>query len=179
VASSVRCNSSATSQESTASIPDLVAALANPDPVSRERAREALVAFGKPAVPALIQLLSHRKSHVRWEAAKALSHIADPIAASALVNALDDCDGDVRWLAAEALIGLNQDGVYPLLAALLENAPSSWLCESAHHVCHALARTRKLGPILRPVLAALEKMEPETALPPAAYAALAKLRALS
>ena len=41
-------------------------------------------------MPALIQLLSHRQPHVRWEAAKALGAVADPIAAFALVNALKD-----------------------------------------------------------------------------------------
>ena len=30
------------------------------------------MSVGEPAVPLLIQLLSHRKPHVRWEAAKAV-----------------------------------------------------------------------------------------------------------
>ena len=98
----------ATSKKTPATIPELIAALASPSPVARRKARDALVALGKPAVPSLIQLLSHRKLHVRWEAAKALGGIADPIAASALVNALDDRDGDVRWLAAEGLAVLEQ-----------------------------------------------------------------------
>ena len=67
--------------------------------------------LGKPAVPSLIQLLSHRKPHVRWEAAKALGGIADPIAAFALVNAQKDRDGDVRWLAAEGLAALGRDAL--------------------------------------------------------------------
>jgi hypothetical protein len=136
------------------------------------------VAFGKPAVPSLIQLLSQRKPHVRWEAAKALGGIADPIAASALVNALRDRDGDVRWLAAEGLAALGRDALQPLLAALLEWHQSDWMCQGAHHVCHVLVRKRRLGPILRPVLAALEQTEPETASPLAAYIALSKLRKL-
>ncbi len=74
-------------------IPSPVANLASPDPAVRTKAREALVAIGKArklmvasrklTVPSLIQLLSRRKPHVRWEAAKALIGIADPIAASA------------------------------------------------------------------------------------------------
>ena len=96
---------------------------------TREKARESLVALGKPAVPSLIPLLSHRKPHVRWEAAKTLCDIADPIAATALVNALEDEDGDVRWLAAEGLIALGRDGLQPLLTALLERAQSGWSCE--------------------------------------------------
>ena len=130
-------------------------------------------------MPSLIRLLSHRKPHVRWEAAKALCGIADPLAASALVNALDDRDGDVRWLAAEGLAALGRDGLQPLLAALLQRAKSCWFCEGAHHVCHTLVKRKRLGPILRPVLAALKESEPEVAVPPAAYTALSRLRELS
>ena len=136
------------------------------------------MALGKPAVPSLIQLLSHRKPHVRWEAAKALGGIADPIAASALVNALKDRDGDVRWLAAEGLAALGQDALHPLLAALIERSEADWLCEGAHHVCHVLIKTRGLGQVLRPLLAALGQSEPEVASPLAAYTALSELRDL-
>ena len=118
-------------------ISSLVADLAKPDPAVRTKAREALVAIGKRTVPSLIQLLSHRKSHIRWEAAKALCGIADPIAAFALVNALDDRNGDVRWLAAEGVAALGRDGLEPLLAALLQRAQSCWFCEAcAPHLSH-------------------------------------------
>ena len=108
-----------------------------------------------------------------------LCGIADPLAASALVNALDDRDGDVRWLAAEGLAALGREGLQPLLAALLQRAESCWFCEGAHHVCHTLVKRRKLAPILRPVLAALKESEPGVAAPPAAYTALSRLRELS
>src|SRR5664279_4478982 len=160
-------------------ISSLVADLASPDPVVRTKARESLVAIGKLTVPSLIRLLSHRKQRVRWEAAKALCSIADPLAASALVNAMDDRDGDVRWLAAEGVVALGRDGLKPLLAALLERAKSSCMCEGAHHICHTLVKRKKLGPILRPLLAALRESEPEVAVPSAAYAALSKLQELS
>ena len=168
----------AASRKTLARIPELIAALASPSPVARRKAREALMALGKPAVPSLIQLLSHRKPHVRWEAAKALGGIADPIAALALVNALKDRDGDVRWLAAEGLATLGRDALPPLLAALIDPSNSDWLREGAHHVCHVLVRKRGLGSILRPLLAALEQSEPETASPLAAYNAQSKLRDL-
>lgn len=157
-------------------IRSLLDSLASRDPAVREKARETLVVVGKRAVPSLIPLLSHRKPHVRWEAAKTLCDIVDPIAATALVNALDDSEGDVRWLAAEGVTALGHDALQPLLAALLERAQSSWFCEGAHHVCHALAKKKKLGTILRPVLAALEQAEPAVGVPPAAYIALSKLR---
>ena len=166
----------AASKKMLTGISELIAALASPSPVVRRKAREALVALGKPAVPSLIQLLSHRKPHVRWEAAKALGGIGDPIAAFALVNALKDRDGDVRWLAAEGLAALGRDALPPLLAALIDPSNADWLCEGAHHVCHVLVRKRGLGPILRPLLAALEQTEPKVASPLAAYTALSRLR---
>ena len=121
---SIRDNIKVAPKKGKMDIPELVSALANSDPAARTKVRKAVVAIGKPTVPSLIQLLSHRKPHVRWEAAKALCGIADPIAAYALVNALDDPDGDVRWLAAEGLAALGRDGLQPLLAALLERARS-------------------------------------------------------
>ena len=160
-------------------ISSLIADLASPDAAVRMKAREAIVVIGKPVVPSLIRLLSHRKQLVRWEAAKALCSIADPIAAFALVNALDDRDGDVRWLAAEGVAALGRDGLQPLLAALLERSKSCCMCEGAHHICHTLVKGKKLGPILRPLLVALKESEPEVAVPSAAYAALSKLRELS
>jgi HEAT repeat protein len=176
---SIRDNSKVAPKKVKMGIPELVSALASPNPAVRTKARKALVAIGNIAVPALIRLLSHRKSHVRWEAAKALCGIADPIAASALVNAMDDRDSDVRWLAAEGVAALGPEGLAPLLAALLEGARSSSFCEAAHHVCHTLVKRKRLGPILRPVLVALNKSEPEVGVPPAAYAALSKLRKLT
>ena len=168
----------AASKKTPTGISERIAALASPSPVARRKAREALVALGKPAVPSLIQLLSHCKPHARWEAAKALGGIADPIAASALVNALKDRDGDVRWLAAEGLAALGQDALHPLLAALIERSESDWLCEGAHHVCHALIKKKGLGQVLQPLLAALGQSEPEAAAPLAAYTALSELRDL-
>ena len=66
----------------------------------------------------------------------------------------------------------------PLLAALLERAQSAWFCQGAHHICHALATKRPFGPILRPLLAAFRQIEPQMAIPLAAYTALSKLRKL-
>jgi hypothetical protein len=65
-----------------------------------------------------------------------------------------------------------------LLAAVLERAQFSWLRQGAHHVCHTLATKRKLGPILRPLLVAFDRFEPQMAVPLAAYTALSKLREL-
>ena len=177
--SSTKRGSTALANKREDRIPSLVADLARPNPAVRTKARKALVALGKLTVPSLIPLLSNRKPHVRWEAAKALCGIADPIAAFALVNALDDRDGDVRWLAAEGLAALGRDALEPLLAALLQRSQSLWFCEGAHRLCHTLIKRKRLGPILRPLLAALKESEPEVAVPPAAYIALSRLRELS
>lgn len=174
-----KSGSAAASKKRPTNVPELIAALENSNAVTRRKARETLVVLGRASVPSLIQLLSHRRSHVRWEAAKALGGIADPIAASALVGALKDRDGDVRWLAAEGLAALGQDALHPLLAALIERHESDWLCEGAHHVCHSLTKKKELGHMLQPLLTALGKSESEDAASAAAYAALAKLRDLS
>ena len=62
-------------------VPSLVQALGDRDGQVRQRAREALVEIGQPAVPALISLLASPEDQLRWEAAKALCDIADPSAA--------------------------------------------------------------------------------------------------
>jgi hypothetical protein len=156
-------------------IAGLTASLESPSPVSRERARAALVAIGRPAVPSLVPLLTHRAKRVRWEAGIALRDIADPSAAAAVVDVLEDRDPDVRWVASEALIALSRNGLEPLLTALMRRAKSPEFREGARHVCRALVGRRKLGPILRPVLLALRASEPEIAVPLAAYSALLKL----
>ena len=163
-------------REEQARIDSLSVDLASPDAMVRIKARKALMAIGDRSAPSLIRLLSHAKPHVRWEAAKALGGIANPIAASALVNALEDRDIDVRWLAAEGLVALGREGLRPLLAALLETEESCWLCEGALHVCRALAREKGLRPILRPLLATLRQPWEKMAVPAAAYAALSRLQ---
>jgi HEAT repeat protein len=105
-------------------------------------------------------------------AAKALVRIADPIATTALVNALDDRDPDARWAAGEGLIALGRQGVQPLLAGLLEHSDSHAFLEAAHHVCHELAKKRALAPISRPILEAIRHHEPTVWAPVAAYDAL-------
>jgi HEAT repeat protein len=154
-----------------ADVSSRVAALSSPVGVTRQNAREALVTVGHAAVGPLIALLDDRRDHVRWEAAKALSEIADPAAAEALVKTLVDPEVGVRWLAAEGLIRLRKAGLPPLFRALMERAGSVWLREGAHHVLHTLAKTG-LGDQVSAVLAALEGIEPAAAVPAAARKAL-------
>lgn len=110
--------------------------------------------------------------HVRREAAKALTAIADPVAAPALMNALDDDDGDVRWVASKALIALGMDGLPTVLDGLIKRATSVAFRRAAHHVLHEL---RDLTTAVARVLCALENSEPAVSTPPAAYEALVAL----
>jgi HEAT repeat protein len=149
----------------------LIADLGVKDGMVRERARQSLVAIGGPAVAPLIEALADRNEQMRWEAAKALCQIADPASAPALVTILEDEVFDVRWLAAEGLIALGRGALVPLLQALMEHPDSLWLREGAHHVLHELSGG-DLKEVLRPLLAALEDVEPSVEVPLAAESAL-------
>ncbi|MGW8256254.1 MAG: HEAT repeat domain-containing protein [Thermoguttaceae bacterium] len=158
-------------------IPALVAALAHDDPVERHHAREALVAIGKPAVNHLLKFLGDPRAHVRWEAAKALGPIADPAAAAALVNALEDEDSDVRWLAAGGLITLGCSGLQPLLEALIDRPKSLLLREGSHHIFHDLVGKLPFR-IAKHMLNVLDQPQAELVVPEAAYEALDALKKL-
>ena len=91
-------------KETVTHVESLMDMLANKDGVIRQKAREALVALGKPAVSSLIQALQNSKlDQVRWEAAKALGSISDAGSMPPLVKALEDSYADVAWVAADSL----------------------------------------------------------------------------
>jgi HEAT repeat protein len=158
-----------------ATIGKLIAALADGDWVTRQRARESLVEIGKPAVAPLTEALAESNERVRWEAANALSEISDPTAAPALVKALEDNSFGVRWLAAEGLISLGREGLSPLLEALVEHPESAWLRQGAHHVLRILAE-EGLYDHVTSVLQALEDIEPAIEVIQPAKAALDDLK---
>lgn len=155
-------------------INSLITELTCDDVFRCQKAREALVSIGKPAVAPLIKALTEQKEQVRWEAAKALGQIADPSAINALLDALEDKDFDIRWLSAEGLIAIGKDTLVPLLKALIERSDSAWFRNGAHHVLHDLARKGFYDKV-RPVLIALEDSEPSIEVPLAAKIALNKL----
>ena len=153
-------------------IAKLLVALADKDGDVRRHARERLVTLGGPAVELLLELLTHHKAHIRWEAAKALGGIRDPRSATELLKALEeDEDEDVRWLAAEGLIALGWHGLRPLLEALADRPGSVTLRAGAHHVCHGLGRCKAYEAV-RPMLAALNEPDPELAVPSVARSTL-------
>lgn len=165
----------ASKQGTAGSVEELIGIFASKDGVERQKARVAIEEIGKPAVPSLIKALSDRKAEVRWEAARALGAIQDPEAAPALVNALMDVSFEIRWLAAEALIALEEGSIAPLLKALEAKSDSVDLRAGAHHVLHALERSKKLNAPTLAVLEAIRSMEPEITIPGAAYEALKSL----
>lgn len=158
----------------------LIAQLAISDDVERQYARECLVEIGRPAVPALIKALDNPQMRVRWEAAKALAKIADPVAAAKLVATLADEESDVRWVAGDALIAIGRPAIEPLLAGLIENRDSNWLYQGAHHVLHELIRrdASELDRLLATLLKSLSQLEAAVAVPVAAERALEEIRQL-
>lgn len=126
----------------------------------RHDARIALVTAGYAAVPGLIVRLEHGNGHARWEAAKALTIVRDERAVRALVHALTDEIPGVRWLAAEALASIGRGVLEPLLQGMLEHSHSPWFREGAHHVLTTVGKG-DLREVVRPVLRALEGIEPE------------------
>ena len=151
----------------------LTGQLADEDGVVREQSRNELIQRGGHDVTrALVTALIDPRTHVRWEAAKALQVIADPVAAPALMHVLDDDDSDVRWVAGEALIALGHVGLLTVLSGLIKRAGSIAFCTSAHHVLHEM---KACGDSVAQVLESLEQLEPAMTAPPAAYKALMAL----
>lgn len=127
-------------------------------PVERQHARETLGKLGKRVVPSLINLLSHRNEHVRWEACKTLARIKDPKAGHALAETLLDDDADVRWVAAEALIALEEHAIEPLLHVLEIHFDSVLLRGAAHHVLRELKRKEIIDENVEAVYDALSSL---------------------
>ncbi len=155
----------------------LVADLASNDGIVRVTARRLLATIGEDAIGELVKALKNKNQWMRWEAAKTLGQIGDPAAIEALTKALRDDFFDVRWLAAEGLIVIGRASVVPLLKAMVEQAESLWMREGAHHVLHDINK-EGIEEILRPVMTALEDVEPSLAVPIAAEKALDELAKL-
>jgi HEAT repeats len=153
-------------------IRSLIAELGNSDGTRRQQARQELVKFAAPAVPALIAALSDRNDHVRWEAAKALGRIRHPSAADALSGLLEDEDMDIRWAAAESLVRLRQEAVVLVLTRLVSNFKSVWLREGTRYVLRQLNIRGYLDDPAKKVLTALDGPAPEVESPWAAKSAL-------
>ncbi len=159
-----------------AALQPLIDQLQQDDPLQRERARHQLAAQGEVAVAPLARLLESTSTHVRWEALKTLEAIAAPSSIPILIRAFDDEMPGNRFLAAEGLIAIGEEALPAVLDALVRDAHAGWRREGAHHVLYHYAST-DLGPIVRPVLAAMKAHEPDVAVPHAADDARRKLLA--
>ncbi len=160
-----------------ASIEQLVAQLDNNDGVARGAARDKLVKLGGHDVTrALIFELNDPRRNVRWEAAKALIAIADPVAAPALVLHLGDEDHDIRWLAAEGLGRLGDAGLLATLNATIRNSSDSDFCDAAHHAFKEFAKHEIHAEAIEPVIKACGSSVPGTKLPVAALEAIQKIK---
>lgn len=144
----------------------------------RRDAHDALQALGPAAVQELTVATSHANDQVRWEALKILSERLDPALASVFVQALarERNDGN-RWVASHALMELGVAGLRPLLEGLVQGADSAFLRDGAHAVLKTLVRRKGVPPgsvetLIKPVLAALEGMDPGVHVPFAAHRAL-------
>lgn len=88
---------------------------------------EALGKVGQPAIPFLVEALSHHSNEVvRRAAAKTLTLIADPVTIPPLLEAfLNDEDQVVRNSAVGALARIGEESVSPLLQILASPEPES------------------------------------------------------
>ncbi|OYP34542.1 HEAT repeat domain-containing protein [Rhodopirellula sp. MGV] len=155
----------------------LLKQLESQDGVQRTRAREKLVAISGPDITrALIGKLISPRAQVRWEAAKCLLSISDPIAAIPLVHAMDDEDENIRWIASEGVAQLGESGLMALLSGLTRQAPSSVFCRAAHHALRDLEKSGVHREVVRHVIQAIEGFEPTLSTPIAAYKALRSLQ---
>ncbi len=137
------------------SVKSLIGDLASKDGIIRVKARRQLVAYKARSVAPLTKSLSNENHWVRWEAAKALSQIANPASIQALLGALSDTEFDVRWLAAEGLVRIGRKTVVPSLEILVEHSDSYLVREGIHHVLHDVNRGN-LDKTVRPVLTAVD-----------------------
>lgn len=104
-------------------IEPLVTLMCTPDPENYidSAAAMAIVRLGKPAIPALIKLLSHADIHVCEEAAYALGNIKDEAALEPLAHLLTDPDEGIRIAGIEALGLFAAPECLPLIAGCFED----------------------------------------------------------
>jgi len=95
-------------QTSPQAVPDLIAMLSSEDRLLALLVADALVAVGKDAVAALLEIMQNGSSAARLEAARALALIGEPSSIPALFEALDDRSALVTYWAEE---GLSRMGV--------------------------------------------------------------------
>lgn len=141
----------------------LVDAMGRATGFSLKKFREDAEAMGGPALIPLARILKNSPNwEVRWEAAKALGHIADPTSCAALVAALEDENPDVGAVAANALDVFGDKAVRLMLKALVRRPASLGLRAGVRHVLR-LRKKRDPRDRYPGVLEAIEKASTEEA----------------
>ncbi len=93
-----------------------------------EKAAECLSAIGKPAIPALIELLKGDDVVLRRLAAQVLATIGDPSALRAMIAATNDEDDDVRQDVIMGLGGFGQEALPALLKLIVDDDGQNGWC---------------------------------------------------
>ncbi len=101
-------------------VPALVRTLGDPDRIVSGTAALALIRIGKLAVRALRIVLEDENGSIRRWAAYALGLIGDDSTVMALVEALDDTNGNVSHEVAGALVKIGKPAVPGLVEALYD-----------------------------------------------------------
>lgn len=106
---------------STRAIPALIYALEDPDWRVRYRVVNTLADIGEPAVPSILEVLTHKNHIVRKEAIEALGEIkiTDPKIIGKIASLLGDKAENVRGKAADALRSIGEEAV-PTLSKEVE-----------------------------------------------------------
>jgi HEAT repeat protein len=167
--------SSGAAPESTDRIDALIEQLRSPNARLREQARSEIVHVGPRAISRLIGALDDPTYCLRWEATKALVEMQDPSAALSLVNLIRDDDSGIRWMAAEGLARMGCTGLVATLGALSMHSDSPWMREGARYVLRR-ASGHEMNHLLKPVLAALNGVEPALEVVPVARTTMDRLQ---
>ena len=122
-----------------ATIEALINDLGSKDGIARQKARNALVQIGLPAMESLTVAFETKKNaYAHWEAAKAISAIGGPEAVRPLLRALSDDDFSIRWIATEGPIAVGAIALESLAKVLVSEEPPPFFYESSHHFIHDL-----------------------------------------
>ena len=120
-----------------------------PDTPTRKAIQNALITFGSPAIPALIDLLDVSQAEVRQAAARALGTIGQESAVPALLKALKtDSVWAVRLQAIGALGTIGSPKALPALADLVQDFSTDVLLRAEAAFALGRLQTRDAVPIL-------------------------------
>jgi HEAT repeat protein len=123
-------------------IPPLIKALIMDRDLIHREARRALQSMGSSAESAWVELLQHRDSHIRWEAARGLGEIGDARAAPILAEGLLDENYAVRWATAAVLAQLGEQAIPATLTILSRYPLNEPTRLAAYHALHSIANRK-------------------------------------